>query len=129
MFLLNYSQIVHPLVGKCHEILPLLQDQSFDFVFIDADHRKTPFLEDLNQACRLVKENGIICGDDCDEAFKPEKKEFYQKNCEKDYHEQVHCGVVLALEEKFGFQNVQLIEGSSFWVYQNSRISKKNLPM
>ncbi len=73
---------------------------------------------DLTEALRLVKNGGIICGDDCDEKYQPSKEAFYKQHCEKDYYEQVHCGVVLALEEKFGFEKINLVEGSSFWVYQ-----------
>jgi predicted O-methyltransferase YrrM len=119
MNLLGYSSMVHPLVGKCDEILPLLSDKTFDLIFIDADHRKTPLLNDLNHAARLVKANGIICGDDCDEAYSEAKDGFYREHCEIDYFDRVHCGVVLALHEKFGFSKINLIEGSSFWTYQN----------
>lgn len=118
MRILDYNHVVHPLAGKCKEILPLLKEDSFDLIFIDADHRMTPFLYDLQQALRLVKQNGVICGDDCEESYQPEKDQFYKDNCEKDYFQNVHCGVVLGLEKTFGFQQVKLIQGSSFWTHQ-----------
>jgi SAM-dependent methyltransferase len=121
MKILGVAQIVHPLVGKCTEVLPLLQNQSFDLIFIDADHRFTPFLYDLEAALRLVKDGGIICGDDCDEAYQETKEEFYQLNCEKDYSGNVHCGAVLGLHKTFGFEKVTLLPGSSFWVYRKEK--------
>ena len=46
------------------EALPGLQDGSFDLVYIDGSHKKDDVLYDLEQAKRLVKPGGIICGDD-----------------------------------------------------------------
>lgn len=120
MEILGNKDLVHPLAGKCKDILPFLKDQSFDLIFIDADHRMTPFLYDFKHALRLIKENGIICGDDCDEAYQKDKDAFYRINCEKDYFEKIHCGVVLGLQEEVGFQNVNLVENSSFWTYRKT---------
>jgi predicted O-methyltransferase YrrM len=118
MELLGNKDLVHPLAGKCNDILPLLKDNSFDLVFIDADHRMTPFLYDFRQALRLVKQSGIICGDDCDEEYRSEKEAFYQAHCEKDYFDKVHCGVVLGLQREVGFRNISRVENSSFWTYR-----------
>ena len=115
MHLLGHTKYVHALVGKSTEILPLLKDGEFDLVFVDADHRLTPFLGDLTQSLRLVKRGGYICGDDCDEKYDETRLPFYTANAEKDFQDGVHCGVVLGLHKTIGFDKVELIKGSSFW--------------
>lgn len=125
MNLLGYGDLVHPLVGRSKDVLPLLRDESFDLVFIDADHRKTPFTYDLEQALRLSKKNGVICGDDCDEKYIVSKDAFYKEHCEEDYYDRVHCGVVLALHETLGFNDIELVKDSSFWVFKKD--DKKTL--
>lgn len=46
------------------EALPGLQDGAFDLIYIDGSHKKDDVLYDLEQAKRLVRPGGIICGDD-----------------------------------------------------------------
>lgn len=46
------------------EALPKLEDQSFDFIYVDGSHRKEDVLYDLKEATRLVCQEGLICGDD-----------------------------------------------------------------
>ena len=121
MHILGYTSLVHPFAGKCSEVLPQLKDSSFDFVFIDADHRMTPFLADLNEARRLVKPGGIICGDDCEEAYDDSKLSFYTRYCEQDFQNGIHCGVVLGLEKALGFKKINLTKNSSFWSYTEEK--------
>jgi predicted O-methyltransferase YrrM len=69
------------LRGKSESLLPLLRDESFDVVYIDADHTYEPVKRDILESMRLVKEGGVICGDDLnlqlhqvDEAFAERNK-------------------------------------------------------
>src|SRR6266545_1573872 len=51
---------------KAHsmEALPKLDANSFDLIYIDGSHRKEEVLFDLYQAKRLMKSEGLVCGDD-----------------------------------------------------------------
>ncbi|HEY7391297.1 MAG TPA: class I SAM-dependent methyltransferase [Bryobacteraceae bacterium] len=50
--------------GTSREILPQLPAKSFDIVYIDGSHRFADVLHDIQEAKRLLREDGIICGDD-----------------------------------------------------------------
>jgi predicted O-methyltransferase YrrM len=41
-----------------------LDPETFDFVYIDGSHKKDDLMLDIQQAMRLVRKGGIICGDD-----------------------------------------------------------------
>lgn len=46
------------------EVLPTLKEQSFDFIYVDGSHTMEDVLYDLKEAARLVRQGGLICGDD-----------------------------------------------------------------
>jgi predicted O-methyltransferase YrrM len=50
--------------GQTSLVLPTLPLESFDVVFIDADHREGPVMRDIKAALTLVKPGGLICGHD-----------------------------------------------------------------
>lgn len=50
--------------GGSRDVLSLLSDKSYDFIYIDGSHKKEDVVYDLEQAKRLVCEDGFICGDD-----------------------------------------------------------------
>ena len=41
----------------------------YDVVFIDADHTYGPVRKDITESLRLIKDGGIICGDDLNLQF------------------------------------------------------------
>jgi hypothetical protein len=43
------------------------EDESLDFVYIDADHSYKTCLEDITEWAKKVKSGGIVCGDDYEE--------------------------------------------------------------
>lgn len=45
--------------GNSQELLPL-ENEFFDYIYIDADHRFNYVLNDLMNACKMLKPNGII---------------------------------------------------------------------
>lgn len=55
---------VHQIVGESSTILPLLAEDKFDLVYIDASHYYKDVLSDLRSAMRLVRHGGLLCGDD-----------------------------------------------------------------
>jgi predicted O-methyltransferase YrrM len=58
------SDIVDYRVGSSREILPQLETASFDVIYIDGSHAIDDVMCDLSNAVRLIREGGIICGDD-----------------------------------------------------------------
>ena len=60
------SKMVTPIKGESDVILPTLEKNSFNIVFIDASHYYSNVIKDLKNAEVLLKEGGILCGDDLD---------------------------------------------------------------
>ncbi len=98
----GYENTVIPLRGASFDIVALLRDEVFDFVFIDADHRYDSVRQDIAESLRLVKPNGgILSGHDCEGQVSDYEREFLDLGKEVDLYEGVHCGVVLAVGERF----------------------------
>jgi predicted O-methyltransferase YrrM len=110
------TDIVFPLRCKSNDILPHLKPGSFDLVFVDGAHTFSQFLSDLTLAAPLVRQSGVICGDDLALSI-PEK------NREKDFitdprtQLEYHPGVCLGVSSFFKHK-VSTYDG--FW------IAKKN---
>ena len=60
------SEMVTPVRGASDNILPTLKKNSFNLVFIDGAHYYSNVIRDLQNAEILLKEGGILCGDDLD---------------------------------------------------------------
>jgi len=92
---------VIPIRGRSDDIAPILADGTFDMVYIDADHRYPQVERDIRNYASMVREGGILCGDDCEGRLLDFDAEFLDAGKDVDFHETVHCGVVLAVGEKF----------------------------
>lgn len=124
------------LRGKSDNILPLLRPETFDIIFIDADHAYTPVLRDIKNSLDLVKDGGIICGDDLNMQLMQVDKENALKNAEADFikdpksNRNFHPGVTLAVAEVFG----EVSMWGGFWAMQKQgtewkMISLKGMPV
>ncbi len=124
------------LRGKSDNILPLLRENAFDVVFIDGDHAYTPVIKDIKNSLALVKDGGIICGDDLNLQLFQVDKENTVKNAEADFikdpqtHRNYHPGVTLAVAEIFGEVSVW----GGFWAMQKQgmqwkKVALKNMPI
>src|SRR5688500_15597361 len=58
------SARVVALAGDVRAVLPALAPREFDVVFVDASHLYEDVRADLQDALRLVADDGVICGDD-----------------------------------------------------------------
>lgn len=124
------------LRGQSDNILPLLKPNSFDVVFIDADHTYKAVKKDILNSLDLVREGGVICGDDlnlqlfeCDErnAFASGHLDFIQDPKTK---RNFHPGVTCAVGEVFG----KVSSWGGFWAMQKigkewSEVSLKDTPI
>lgn len=141
LFLHNINTIPETITcqhlrGKSSQILPLLGENKFDVVFIDADHAYTPVLRDIKSSLALVKDGGIICGDDLNLQLHEVDTANAQANGEQDFikdpktQRNFHPGVTLAVAEVFG----EVSSWGGFWAMQKQgntwkKISMKNMPV
>jgi Methyltransferase domain len=96
------DDVVIPIRGKSEVAVEIFKPETFDLVFIDGDHRYDHVLKDIQKYAPLVKrEGGILCGDDCEGYISEYDEDFLNVGRDMDYHETVHCGVVLAVGETF----------------------------
>jgi predicted O-methyltransferase YrrM len=63
------SDVVVVLRGRSADILPKLAPGGFDLIFIDGDHRYAAAKTDLTLAVPLLRDGGILCGDDLEMQF------------------------------------------------------------
>lgn len=124
------------LRGQSDNILPLLRPGTFDVVFIDGDHSYTPVLKDIKNSLALVKDGGIICGDDLNLQLSQVDAENTRKNAEADFikdtktNRNYHPGVTLAVAEIFG----EVSSWGGFWAMQKRgnewhKIALKGMPV
>jgi hypothetical protein len=95
--------------------LPYLNPESFDFIYIDGDHKFEKVLSDIKNAKRLVKSDfGIICGDDLERLPTAALIDLAAQYKDRDFLREPHYfhpGVLLAVSQEF--DHVSMING--FW--------------
>lgn len=122
--------------GKSERILPLLGKECFDIIFIDADHTYEPVKKDILLSMPLVKDGGIICGDDLNLQMKDCDAEFARTNKHLDFvrdpksGRNMHPGVTVAVDEIFG----EVSMWGGFWAMQKQgngwkKYSLKDMPV
>ncbi len=109
--------------GWSRDVLPTLEAEAYDLVYIDGDHSYAAVRADIADAMKLVRSGGILCGDDLelqlqdgvadisadkpriDEIYEPERKVWY------------HPGVTKAVGEVFGAVSAWF----GFWAMQKRK--------
>jgi len=81
------DDIVMPFRGDSDSTLPLLADDAFDIVFIDGAHDYGSVAKDLRNTARLVREGGILCGDDLEAQYGCVDADFNRANLMNDFVE------------------------------------------
>jgi predicted O-methyltransferase YrrM len=110
------------LRGTSAQLLPMLTDGYFCLVYVDGDHRYEAVSYDLDQARRLVREGGLLCGDDLELQLHEIDADFARASAHEDYvrdpktGQMYHPGVTLAVAEKLG--TVSAFDG--FWVMRKT---------
>lgn len=104
----GHGQIVLPLRGPSTVMLPALPRNYFDLVFVDGDHSYAAVSADITAAVALIKDGGILCGDDLERQNFEIDLDYARTQIDSDYirdprsgHE-YHPGVTLAVGELFG---------------------------
>ena len=104
----GYGDMIFMFRGFSGNILPMLKNNQFDLIFVDGDHSYKAVLQDIQNAAPLLKEGGILCGDDLELQYFEIDIENAKKNKEQDFiidtKTQNHFppGVCLAIGEFLG---------------------------
>lgn len=104
----GHSDVVLALRGQSTTVLPMLPREYFDLVFVDGDHSYNAARSDLTAATGLVREGGILCGDDLELQLSEIDMPYAQTQLHADYirdprsGKEFHPGVTLAVGELFG---------------------------
>jgi predicted O-methyltransferase YrrM len=94
--------------GDSREILKDLPPASFDIVYIDGDHSYETVRSDIEQARRLVRTPGVVCGDDLECQRHEISNACYETAISRDSDyitldgNSFHPGVTRAVAEQFG---------------------------
>ena len=99
--------VVHPFRGSADCCLPMLRDAWFHLAFIDGDHVHAAVKRDLDNAGRLLRDGGLLCGDDLEFQFGEVDEATLRAEAERDWttdpksNQGYHPGVTLAVWEFF----------------------------
>tara|TARA_B100000686_G_C16747964_1_gene950670 strand:- start:945 stop:1403 length:459 start_codon:yes stop_codon:yes gene_type:complete len=102
------NETVIPIRSFSNEILPRLGKESFNVIYVDGGHEYSIVYKDLVDCGNLVKEGGLLCGDDLELQYHQiEDKDLLNQNkykefikCEKTGAE-YHPGVTIAVKDYF----------------------------
>ncbi len=115
MKVLGIDKRLRVIKGSSRQVLPQLANDSVDIAFIDGDHRYGSVKMDILETMPLVREGGVICGDDLqiqlddhafdiDEDLLDEHRAYVESNRPNAHLKGVfyHPGVTQAVAEVFG---------------------------
>lgn len=117
------EDLVFPLRAYSNRLLPCFKELQFDIIFIDANHQFDAVDQDISLAAPLLKEGGILCGDDLELQIGEESFQSHYRFKDADTTEdpvsglRYHPGVSLAVWKHFR-QQVQTWEG--LWAMQKT---------
>jgi len=120
----GFARTIIPLRGKSNDVLRILHPRSFDLVFVDGSHAYSDFLNDLILASPLVKEGGILCGDDLEMQLDDIDQDYAEAHCERDFITDpktggdFHPGVCLGISRFFKRRILSCHDG--FWMQMKS---------
>jgi predicted O-methyltransferase YrrM len=116
LFLKNtypFKEKIVSIRSHSNEVGSLLKDESFDFIFIDGDHRYEQTKSDIKNCLPKLKKIGIIAGHDCEGRVNEKNHVILNQNLDKDHIESIfvnfkhmHPGVIVAVDELL--DNVEL---------------------
>lgn len=103
----DIANMVEVRRGWSKDVLPTLKPESFDLIFIDGSHFYKDVLLDLQNSTPLLKNLGVICGDDLELQFNEVDQERLVEHKDNDTFLdpklglKYHPGVTLAVHEFF----------------------------
>ena len=106
--------------GTGSEVLPYLERASFDLIYLDGSHYLEDVRFDIAQAVKLLKDGGILCGDDLELKGDECDLEFAKAHPVADFikdpktGKNFHPGVTVAVHERFP----EVSSYSGYWLMQ-----------
>lgn len=128
----GYGDIIKLFRCSSDFLFPMLNEGLVDILFVDGDHTYNAIKKDLSNYLKVVKEGGIICGDDLEMQISDIDVANAEKYLEYDYiqdtktGEYYHPGVTLAVAETFS-ENVSAKEG--LWAMRKTKGKWENIEM
>ena len=122
----NIDNVI-PIIEQSSYIRKMVGLVKFDLIFIDGDHRYDPFINDISNSLRLIRNGGVISGHDCVKKFTDYDDEEQEEIIrEKDNPNWIPsksgvekcCGVIGAL---------YLVFNDEYYLHENSLIWSKNV--
>ena len=118
------------------DALPILRDEYFDLIYVDGNHGYRGVRSDLLEAKRLLKEGGLLCGDDLELQGDQCDVDHARANSHVDFiadpktKASFHPGVTLAVWEVLG----RVSSWAGFWAAEKqadewARVSLKDAPI
>ena len=119
----QYWDKIRPMIMSSKDAAQIVASNSFDLVFIDANHSYEETLADIKLWSSKVKRGGILCGHDCEGRPSDFGKEWLELHKEKDTIEackfpKIHPSCILAVDE--------MLMGSALLFAAESLIELKN---
>lgn len=118
----NHHKIIINLIrGDSKPLLEQFQSGIFDLIYIDGDHKYDGCYYDMFQSKKLVKDGGIICGDDYETIVNENNVESIRLDGNKKQVRN-HPGVGLAIYDCFREVNS---EKGFWWIYKKDGLFVK----
>jgi predicted O-methyltransferase YrrM len=114
---LELLDVIEIIKSDSHTPANRFDNESIDFIFIDADHTYDFFKKDILLYWPKLKVNGIMCGHDSSVFYSKSNdniKCIIDKNKNVNYVNSMHCGIVLSLYELFNDDYI-LHLGGNIW--------------
>jgi len=118
------SKILHAHMNS-NEAVKLFKNNTFDMIFLDADHAYSSIKQDIELWMPKVKSGGYLCGHDLEAimtSLTSEIRELVNTQCEQDFLNNIlgpglglHPGVTKVIFELFQ-DKVEKLHNSSIWV-------------
>lgn len=107
---LELTNYIKPLCMTSEDAVKIMPNDFFDFIFIDANHTYDCVRHDIRNWSQKLKSDGIIAGHDYD------SPDFEEEFIHKDFVRDKHHGVIKAVNEFYGKNNVRKGAGTIWWV-------------
>ncbi len=113
---LDESSIV--IIGESPTAAEQVADESVDYIMVAADHRYTPLMKDIEAWWPKLRKGGVMAGHAMEHRVEPGSKEWLESvipNCEQDFINNTHYGVIRAVTERFpSFE----LEAKVWWTFK-----------
>lgn len=117
------ADVCIPIKGQSAKVLPRFENASFDLIYIDGDHHVDAVKADIQMALRLLRDGGLLCGDDLEMQLADIDADFARRNTDSDMAVDpatgvaYHPGVTIAVADFFG-RKIPCYEG--YWVVRKN---------